>query len=342
MTDYVAYVLSGGENKLLLFDVDGTSGALVLRTEVALAGAPGPLAVDPTQGYLYIGLRSNKEVASFRINADDGALTEFGPRVTLEADPCYLATDKTGRWLLAASYSGGRAFVHPINDDKTVDAAVAFSVQTEPCAHCIETDPTNRFTFLPHVADSNVIYQYRFDERSGQLTPNAPAHIKPAPGVGPRHYVYHPEKAIVYFSNEQEGSVTAYHLDREQGTLVSFQSLSTLPTDFIGENTCAQIHIHPRGRFLYVSNRGHDSIACFGVDPETGLLTALGQQPTEPIPRAFNLDPTGNFLYVTGQGSGHLTAYRIDQETGLLQEFARYPVGERPMWVTVLAVGRPA
>ncbi len=336
MTSYVAYIAIGGENKLLLFDVDNVSGALTERAEVALAGAPGPLAVDPTQRYLYVGLRSIKTVVSYQIDPTDGGLTAFGAPVVLQADPCYLATDKTGHWLLAASYSGGQAFVHPINDDGTVGPAVACSLHTEPCAHCIELDASNRFTFLPHVADSNVIYQYHFDAATGELTANSPARIAPAPGVGPRHYVYHPTKPLLYFSNEQEGSVTAYHLDPEQGTLASFQSLSTLPSDFIGENSCAQIHIHPAGRFLYVSNRGHDSIACFAIDDETGLLTALGQQPTEPTPRAFNLDPTGNFLYVSGQGSGQLTAYRIDQERGLLQEFARYQIGERPMWVTIL------
>jgi 6-phosphogluconolactonase len=338
MTSYVAYVAIGGENKLRLFDVDSTSGALTAREEIALAGAPGPLTVDPTQHYLYLGLRSNKTVVSYRIDPHHGGLTAFGTPVTVQADPCYLATDHTGHWLLAASYSGGQAFVHPINGDGTVAATVACAVHTEPCAHCIELDATNRFTFLPHVADSNVIYQYRFDAATGQLTPNSPARLAPAPGVGPRHYVYHPTKPILYFSNEQEGSVTAYHLDPDRGTLAAFQSLSTLPSDFIGENTCAQIHIHPQGRFLYVSNRGHDSIACYTIDRKTGLLSARGQQPTEPIPRAFNIDPTGNFLYVSGQGSGQLTAYRIDQESGLLQELARYHIGERPMWVTILAL----
>lgn len=338
MTNYVAYIAVGGENKLLLFDLNIDSGGLTLRAEIVLAGAPGPLALDPSERYLYVGLRSTKEVVSYQIDGETGALTSFGPTVALEADPCYLATDKTGRWLLAASYSGARIFVHPIAEDGTVGATVAQSIETEPCAHCVELDPSNQFTFLPHVADSNVIYQYRFDATTGQLTPNSPAHIKPAAGVGPRHYVYHPTEPIVYFSNEQEGSVTAYHLNPELGTLVSFQSISTLPANFTGENTCAQIHIHPSGRYLYVSNRGDDSIACFAIDPETGLLTSLGQEKTEPTPRAFNLDPTGNFCYVTGQGSGQMTAYRVDQSTGLFQELERYEVGKQPMWVMVLGL----
>lgn len=339
MTNYVAYIAVGGENKLLLFDVDATTGALALRTEIPLAAAPGPLAIDPTQQVLYVGLRPTKEVVSYTIDPATGDLAPFGAAVPLPADPCYLATDKSGRWLLAASYSSGCAFVLPIDDKGAVQPEVTQLMETEPCAHCIELDPSNQFTFLPHVAQSNVIYQLQFDATTGQLSANTPAHIKPAAGVGPRHYVYHPHKPIVYFSNEQEGSVTAYHFNPAQGTLVSFQSVSTLPSGFTGENTCAQLHIHPTGRYLYVSNRGHDSIACFAIDEESGLLTALGQQATEPIPRAFNLDPTGRFCYVTGQGSGRLTAYRVDEQTGLLDEFAHYAVGERPMWVMVLGVG---
>ncbi|HRW04039.1 MAG TPA: beta-propeller fold lactonase family protein [Caldilineaceae bacterium] len=338
MTAYVAYIAIGGDNKLLRFAMDPTTGALSLLEEIRLAGAPGPLAVDPTQRYLYVGLRSTKEVITFQIDAASGALAALGSAVTLAADPCYLATDKEGRWLLTASYSGGQASVYPLHNDGSVGAEDSCTVHTEPCAHCIEIDSSNRFTFLPHVAQSNVIYQYRFDATTGQLVPNSPARIAHQPNVGPRHYVYHPTLDVVYFSNEQEGSVTAYHLDPERGTLVSFQTLSTLPADFTGENTCAQLHIHPRGHLLYVSNRGHDSIAGYQIDSETGLLTSLGQQPTEPIPRAFNFDPTGNFLYVTGQGSGQMTAYRVDQERGSLHEMARYPLGERPMWVMVLAL----
>jgi len=138
--------------------------------------------------------------------------------------------------------------------------------------------------------------------------------------------------------------VTAYHLDPATGTLTPFQTLSTLPTGFKGQNTCAQIHLTPSGQALYVANRGHDSIACFAVDARrgdasrgdaTGALTALGQQPTEPTPRTFGIDPQGRFLYAAGQGSGRLAAYRIDAQ-GTLEPLDRYDVGERPMWVLIL------
>jgi len=332
---YVAYIAVGGDEKLLRFAMNPSDGALTLLETIKLDGAPGPLAVDPTQRFLYVGLRSTCRLVSFQIEQATGRLHPFGTPVVLDTDPCYLSTDRTGRYLLAAYYRGGKATVHSINANGELGPDAVCAVTTMPYAHCIRTDPTNRFAFLPHVADSNTIVQLHFDAATGQLTPNSPAQVTQPPNTGPRHYVYHPTKAIVYFSNEQGGSVTAYHLDPAQGTLTSFQTLSTLPADFTGSNTCAKIQIHPAGRFLYVSNRGHDSIAGFAIDSD-GYLTALGQQPAEPIPRAFGLDPTGNFLYASGQGSGKLTAYRIDQNSGRLQPLATYPLGERPMWVMVL------
>ncbi|MBX3013500.1 MAG: beta-propeller fold lactonase family protein [Caldilineaceae bacterium] len=334
---YIAYMAIGGENKLLRFELNPTDGALTLQRELALEGAPGPLAVDPTQRILYVGLRSTCRLVSFQIEPKQGELTPLGSAVVLDSDPCYLATDKSGRFLLAAYYRGGKATVHPLQPDGTIGSTAVCTLPTMAYAHCIETDPTNRFTFLPHVAESNTIVQLRFEATTGQLTPNTPAQLLPPPGTGPRHYVYHPTQPMVYFSNEQAGSVTAYQLDRAAGTLTPVQTLSTLPAAFRGENTCAQIHIDPAGRFLYVSNRGHDSIACFAMNAD-GSLTTLGQQATEPIPRAFNVDPTGNFLYVSGQGSGRLAAYRIHPQRGTLQPLTTYAIGERPMWVMLLAL----
>jgi 6-phosphogluconolactonase len=141
---------------------------------------------------------------------------------------------------------------------------------------------------------------------------------------------------ILYFSNEQGCSVTAYRLNGSAGTLSAFQTVTTLPDDYSGENTCAQIQISPSGRSLYATNRGHDSIACFAVDGDTGRLTPIGQVPTEPIPRAFSLDPSGSFLYATGQGTGRLAAYRIDGNTGDLHPLETYAVGKHPMWVLIV------
>jgi 6-phosphogluconolactonase len=141
---------------------------------------------------------------------------------------------------------------------------------------------------------------------------------------------------MVYFSNEQGCSITAYAFDQEKGLLSPLQTVSTLPAGYTDRNSCSQIQIAPSGKFLYAPNRGHNSIACFSVDATTGHLTALGQMPSETVPRAFSLDPTGTFLYAAGLESGRLAAYRIDQNSGLLQPLEVYPVGNRPMWVMIL------
>ena len=149
-------------------------------------------------------------------------------------------------------------------------------------------------------------------------------------------FCFHPNKPILYFSNEQGSSVSAYTLQEGEhpGILVDLQDdLSTLPADFEADNTCAQIHIDPQAKFLYVTNRGHDSIAGFAIDEDTGKLSAIGQQLTEPTPRVFNIDGTGNFLFAGGQGSGKLATYRINRQSGELSPLSTYEVGESPMWV---------
>jgi 6-phosphogluconolactonase len=268
------YLALNGENKIASYTLDPDTGKLSHYEDVPLTGAPGPLAADPSGSHLYAGLRSTRQLASFAIDQGSGRLTHLGS-VPLISDPCCLSVDRGSRFLLSA--------------------------------HSIFTDSSNRYAFLPHVAQTNAIYQFRFDEETGYLTPNHPFKVMAPPNTGPRHYVYHPTLPVVYFDNEQGSSVTAYHFDTAQGTLSPFQTLSMLPEGFSGENTCAQIRIHPSGRFLYASNRGHHSIACYALDSQ-GKMTSLGQQPTEQTPRDFNLDPQGHYLYAAGQASGRLAA----------------------------------
>ena len=312
--------------------MDAETGKLEPLGEVETDGGPGPLATDPEQKVVYAGLRSSLNISSYRIDQGTGDLSLIGS-VGLEADPCYLATDRKGNYLLSAYYRAGVAAVHPIGSDGAVGGPPVEWIQTSIKAHCIQTDRGNRFAFVPHVGESNAVFQFAFDETTGALTPNAVPTVPGGEGAGPRHFVFHPSQDVLYFSDEQGCSVTAYTFDSSNGTLTPFQTVSTLPEDFEGDNSCAQIHITPSGDFLYVSNRGHDSIAGFSTDRDTGRLTSLGQQPTEPTPRAFNIDLTGNFLYAGGQGSGKLASYRIDPQTGSLTPLETRDVGQSPMWV---------
>ncbi|MBM3188831.1 MAG: lactonase family protein [Chloroflexi bacterium] len=330
---YHVYINLAGENKLSIYTMDPASGDLAFQEDVPLGGAPGPLAFDPTRRYLYIGVRSTSQLVSFRVERPSGQLTPLNT-ARVRSDPCYLATDRTGRYLLAAYYSAGRVTVHALKRDGALGSRLQ-TVSTAPHAHCIQTDASNRYAFVPHTVPSNMIAQFVFDARYGALAPNSVPQVIPDAPDGPRHFCFHPTRDIVYVDNEQGSSVTAYRLDTSTGQLSPFQRLSTLPEGFSGQNTCAQIHIHPAGRFLYASNRGHDSIACFAIDAATGSLTTIGQQPTEKTPRAFNLDPEGRFLLASGLDSGRLASYRIDQATGALQPLEVYTIGERPMWVDV-------
>jgi 6-phosphogluconolactonase len=306
-----------------------------LRKDHRLAGGPSPLAVDPAQRFLYVGLRASHQLATLSIDPKTGSLSTLGA-IPLESDPCYISVDRGGRYLLSAYYGAGLVAVHPIGGDGVVRTPPVVWQATMPKAHCIHTDRSNHYAFLPHVGESNRILQYLFDAESGRLSPNVPPVVVPEVGQGPRHYCYHPTLDCVYFCNEQASSVTAYRLDAATGTLAPFQTLSTLPDGYEGQNTNAQIHITPSGEYLYAANRGHDSIACFAVDMASGRLTGLGQQPSEPIPRTFGIDPQGRFLFAAGQGSGRLAAYRIHTQTGALQPLETYDVGKRPMWVMIL------
>ncbi len=334
---YQMYISLAGEDRLTRFTMDGDTGSLTPQGDVAVSGRPAPLAIDPLRQYLYVGRRGTRQVSGYAIDPATGDLALQGT-ASLPSDPCYLATDRSGRFLLSAYYEAGGIAVHPIDGDGVPTTPPSTWLATGRGAHSIQTDPTNRFAFVPHIAGPtgpNMILQFTFDATSGRLTPNTPPAVEPAARDGPRHFCFHPAKPILYVSNEQGCSVTGYHLDPEAGTLAPFQTISTLPPAFHGRNSCAQIQITPAGTFLYAPNRGHNTIAGFAVDADTGRLTAAGWTPTEPVPRAFTVDPQGRYLYAAGLESGRLAAYQIHQATGQLQPLHTYPVGREPMWVLV-------
>jgi 6-phosphogluconolactonase len=333
---YHIYISSQGEDKIVRFAMDPATGDLEPQGEVAVPGGPAPIAVDPRRQFLYVGRRGEREISSYRIDQRTGALALIGT-VGLPTDPCYLSTDRRGKFLLVSYYEGKGVSVHLIGEDGAVNDPPVERRETARGAHSIQTDPSNRFAFVPHIAGRgpNEIWQFRFDERTGRLTPNSPPKVIPDQPVGPRHFCFHPSKDLVYFSNEQGCSVAVYRFDASAGTLTPLQTVSTLPAGYTGQNSCSKIQIAPSGKFLYAPNRGHNSIAGFAVDATTGLLTPIGQAPSEPVPRAFSLDPEGKFLYAAGIESGRLAAYRVDADTGVLQPMKTHPVGSRPMWVMI-------
>ena len=336
MSKNYVYISLPSAAKIACYAQDPDTGKLSWVRDTALPAGAAPLAVDHAQRCLHAALGSS-QIASFAIAPDSGELKSLG-LLSLSAVPCFLSLDQTGRFLLSAYYTGGAAAVHPLNPDGSVGEVPAVWLSTARCAHAILTDPSNRFAFVPHVSQNNVIFQFLFDAKTGRLEPNRVSKIKPLPGAGPRHYIFHPTLPVVYFDNEQGSSVTAYHLD-EQGSLSPFQTLSTLPEGFSRENSCAHICIHPTGRFLYAANRGHDSLACFALDAQ-GKMTSLGQQATEKTPTHFALDAAGRFMYAAGQGGDRLASYRVDPESGRLSPLEAYTVGANPYWVLPVSPGK--
>ena len=342
--NYYMYVPISTDNQLLVFSMDADSGELELKHQIALSKSGFAVAADPKRQYLYVGLGGGDEhaIGSYTIDPATGALTPIG-EVSVAAMPCYLSTDRTGRFLLAAYYLGGMATVHSIGGDGALQDPAVDTYETERFAHYIATDPSNRYAFVPHVESANSIYQFLFDADTGKLTPNPAAPILACgPGEGPRHLAFHPNLDVMYADNEQGSSVTVYRFDTSQGTLQAVQTVSTLPDeDFAGreDNSNAQLHIHPSGKSIYASNRGHDSIAMFAIDPDTGLIRSLGQQPGEATPRPFAIEPEGKFMYGGGDGSTRLASYRID-EIGRLEPFgAPCELGGSACWVYPLKVG---
>lgn len=297
----VLYTALGGDDPQLTCSpfANGTLGEPT--SSVDLPGAPADLAVSPDNRFLYadVAIDGVHRYLSYAIDAGSGALTLIGEPAHVGPYPCYLRVDHSGRWLLAAYYSDGMVTVHAIGDDGVAGAQVQ-QVKTAMKAHYIQTDPSNRFAFTPHVGDENAIWQFRFDASSGQLTANEPAKASPDPGQGPRHMCFHPNGRFVFSNGEQGSSVTRWSFDADAGTLAPQQTVSTLPDDWDGDNSCSQINITADGRFLYSCNRGHDSLAGFAVDADRGTLTPLGTAATIGTPRPLAISPDGSAVAVAG------------------------------------------
>ena len=338
---YFMYVSIQEEDRIAIFTMTPKTGKLKHQGDVELIGRPAPMALDPNRDYLFAGRRKTDEygLSSFKIDRKGGGLTLIGS-IPLNGDPVHISTDKTGKFLLSAYYYQKTAAVHSIGEDGSLADPPVVWRETAVGAHYIQTDPANRYAFVPHIAEgsmtgANAIFQFRFNAETGNLTPLSPTRTNPREPDGPRHICFHPNRDFVYSSNEQGNSVTVYTFDSDKGNLYPIQTVSTLPSGYEGKNSCSQIQITPDGRYLYAPNRGHNSIACFRVNPDNGQLTAIGQVATEAVPRAFSIDPQGSFLYAAGLETGKLASYRINQDNGELEPMDVYDLGKGPMWVLI-------
>lgn len=332
MVRQVMYISISGEHRIAVFNVDATSGILDPRGSVALPGQPGPLAMSRDGRRLYAAIRNLASAAMLRVAQDgDLSLEQVQP---IGGSAPYITLDAAGRWLLGACYGEGIVLTQALDADGRFEAAPPRIVPTAKNAHCIVLSADNRFAYVPHTGP-NAIHQFAFDADTGGLTPLDPPRVAGPPGAGPRHLVLHPALDLAYVVHEMIAGVTVYRADRRGGGLSPVRTISAVPADFTAPNTGADIHLTPNGRWLYSSNRGHDSLTVFRVVQGTGLPEPVGYAATEPTPRAFTIDPGGRFVYVAGQASGRIAMYRIDQTTGQLVPLGAVDAGKTPLWVTI-------
>lgn len=311
------------------FRFDNETGALSFEHKTEGVRNPTFIALSPDQRYLYSVNEVGGEgsVSAFSIDEQTGVLTLINQQSTRGAGPCYVSTDRSGRWVLAANYGSGSVCAFPVREDGGLDEASGFvqhtgasidpERQTGPHAHYINVGPQNRVFAVDLGIDKVMIYTL---DDAGQLVPHDPAAVEMTPGDGPRHLDVHPNGQYLYVMNELAGSVTAFAYDADQGTMTKIHTISALPEDFEGFNKSADIHVHPSGRFLYASNRGdYNSIAIFAIDETSGRLTLVGHQHEAVVwPRNFAIDPAGTFLLVANRNDNAIAVFRIDPNTGVL------------------------
>jgi len=329
-------ILEGRGEGIYLYRLDHASGALELVGKTIGITNPSYLAFDPTQRFLYAVSelktcegRPSGSVSAFRVDPKTGSLAFLNKRLTHGTDPCHVLVDKAGAYVFVANFMSGSICVLPILEDGSLGEPSDFiqhqgsSIdplrQTGPHAHSVTLDRANRFAFVPDLGLDKLMV-YRFDRGRGQLEPNAVPWTKGKPGAGPRHLAFHPGGRLAFLINELDCTLAALAYDGRQGTFRARQVVPTLPEGFQGANSCAGVQVSSSGTYVYGSNRGHDSIVIYRIDPRTGRLTYVGHEPTQgKTPRNFGIDPSGRFLLVANQDSNSIVTFRIQTRTGRLQ-----------------------
>lgn len=325
---YVSHAESGDIHVLHL---DDETGALTTVQHIEVGGTLMPLALSPDRHVLHAARRSEPlAVLSFAIDANTGALSPLG-EAPLPHSMANIATDRSGRWLLSASYGGNLVAVSPIGTDGVAQAATQI-LPTGPNAHAIISDASNRFAFATNLG-AGVVLQLRFDAGSGQLTPNEPASIAVRAGAGPRHLAWHPSGRWLCLLNELDASIDVFAFDAASGTLAHRHTAASVPTGFEGTPWAADQHFRPDGRFLYSSDRRSNTIAAFAFDASSGGLGRLGHTPVPAEPRGFNITADGSWLIVAGQAAQRVAPFRIDALSGALGAAGEHAVGRGPNWI---------
>ena len=335
---YVGTYTDADSKGIYGYRFDAATGRLAPLGIAAEVANPSFVVTDPAHRHLYAvtemtergpnPYKTNGYISSFSIDSRTGSLTFLNKVSSGGGGPCHLVVDRTGKILFVANYGSGNVASFAIEPDGRIgvmtgqDQQSGSSIdpkrQQGPHAHAVVLSPDNRFLFVPDLGLDRILI-YRVDEAKRTFTPNNPSYVSVKPGLGPRHFLFGAEARFAYAVCEMGSSVVVFSYDDQSGELTPVQTISTLPPDFSGEDNSAEIQAAPSGHFLYVSNRGNDSIAVFQVDARTGLLNKVQIVPTQgKIPRNFVIDPTGRYLLVANQNSNNIVIFAINPDSGQL------------------------
>ncbi len=335
------YTRTGASEGIYVFRMDGETGAL---NQVHVEGGisnPSFLAIHPNRKYLY----AVNEVAessgvpggaltSYAIDSSSGNLKRINQQSTGGPGPCHVSIDATGKFAVIANYGGGSVCMLPVNEDGSLEPSSHFIQhyggtkvnprrQEKAHAHSANLSPDNRFAIINDLG-LDQLRVYEMDLEAGKLNFSEGSSVMSAPGAGPRHFDFHPNGKYAYAINELGCTVTAYEYDASSGTLSELNTLSTLPDGYDGENTTADIHVSPDGRFVYGSNRGHNTLAIFSINESSGKIEAVGDQSTGgKTPRNFAIHPDGKYLYAANQDSDNIIQFTINSTSGELSPVGR-------------------
>jgi 6-phosphogluconolactonase len=336
---------TGGDNSskgIYRSMLDLETGKLSNPVLAAETRNPSFIEIHPDENFLYAVSEAGRagSLSAYAIDKNTGDLKFLNQQLSGGAGPCHVSIDHEGKNALVANYGSGSAAVIPIKPNGRLGKPTGFAQhagssvnprrQKGPHAHSINVSKDSRFAFVADLGIDKIMI-YRLDTEKGTIEKNRPPFAKVKPGAGPRHFAFHPNGKYAYVINELDCTVTAFAYKPTSGTLTDIQTITTLPNEFDGSNSCAEVRVHPNGKFLYGSNRGHNSIVVYRINSAKGTLTFVEHEATDiKTPRNFNIDPTGKFCLVANQGSDSVVVFRINQKTGALK-----PTGHK------ISIGRP-
>jgi 6-phosphogluconolactonase len=329
------------------FRFDPASGEVSPVELAAEVANPSFLIIHPNRKFLYaVSELGNGAVTGYAIDAKTGSLTRLNSVPTGGGGACHLVVDKTGKSLMVANYGTGSVAAFPLAEDgklgeatmviKHSGSSVDPKRQRGPHAHAVVLSADNRFLFVPDLGLDQIL-SYRLDPAKAALTANDPPFAKVAPGSGPRHFAFHPKGKYAYALNEMGSRVTAFSYDAARGALKELQTISTLPKDFSGEDNSAELEVDTKGRFLYASNRGHDSIAVFAIGKDGQLVLIENAATKGKTPRNFKIDPSGAYLFAANQDSDNIVLFRVDAKSGRLTPTGKTFEVSKPVCVQFVA-----